>query len=132
MFLSHVEFVSFDDLGAEISRIKGSPGQQTGETHWDTPNGHIPKSPGGECFAPLESKDVNEKNDHKLHSFLRAGPAIFPASIISSHACIVLLLKLGIPCLNDIFSCLYSIALEANSMSHVYFQPCTSAQNFGL
>ena len=52
MIVSHVEFVSFHELGAEISWIKGGPGQQTGGTPWDTPKGHIPKSPGGECFAP--------------------------------------------------------------------------------
>ena len=53
MIMVDIEFVSFDERGAEISWIKVSTGEQTGGTSWDTPKGHIPKSPGGECFAPF-------------------------------------------------------------------------------
>ena len=35
----HIENSSFDELGAEISWTKGSPGSLTGRTPWDTPKG---------------------------------------------------------------------------------------------
>ena len=38
----------------------------------------------------------------------------------------------NLSCLSHIFKCLYSIALETTSTSHVYFQPCASAQQIGL
>ena len=53
--------------------------------------------------------------DHQIYiyCFLGSGPAIFPASVISSHACIVFL-------------------SEASSSSHVILQHCASAQTPGL
>ena len=51
MIRRHVEFVSFDELGAEISLIKGGPGKVTGGTPSGQSGGHL--SPGGDCFAPL-------------------------------------------------------------------------------
>ena len=59
MIVSHVEFVSFDELGAEISWIKGGPGSQTGGTPSRQSGGHL--SPGGEIFAP------HFENKHKEH-----------------------------------------------------------------
>ena len=56
MIIIHVEFVSFDELGAEISLIKGGQITQTG----GTPSRHSdgPLSPGGECFAPQEGATI--------------------------------------------------------------------------
>ena len=39
----HIDFVSLDELGAEISWIEGGQGTQTGGPPWDTPKGHIPE-----------------------------------------------------------------------------------------
>ena len=41
---------SFDELGPEISWVKGGPGEQTGG--WGLGQSGAPLSPGGECFAP--------------------------------------------------------------------------------
>ena len=43
--------LSFDELGPEISWVKGGPGNQTGG--WGHRQSGGPLSPGGECFAPL-------------------------------------------------------------------------------
>ena len=42
---------SFDELGPEISWVKGGPGPQTGG--WGLGQSGGSRSPGGECFAPL-------------------------------------------------------------------------------
>ena len=66
--------------------------------------------------SPNEHKhpEISMKN-HQIFTyiFLGSGPAIFPASIISSHACIVFL-------------------SEASSSSHVILQHCASARTPGL
>ena len=41
---------AFDELGLEISWVKGGPGNQTGG--WGLGQSGGPLSPGGECFAP--------------------------------------------------------------------------------
>ena len=51
MMMTHVEFVSFDELEPEISWIKGGPGAPAGGRVSRQSGG--PPSPGGECFAPL-------------------------------------------------------------------------------
>ena len=47
-----IRTISFGVLEPEISLIKGCPGKQTGRSLQNTPKGHLPESPGGECFAP--------------------------------------------------------------------------------
>ena len=42
--------LSFDELGLEISWVKGGPGNQTGG--WGLGQSGAPCRPGGECFAP--------------------------------------------------------------------------------
>ena len=53
MIIIHVEFVSFDELGAEISWIKWCPGKQTGGIPWDIQKGYSQDFPGREEFAPF-------------------------------------------------------------------------------
>ena len=43
--------LSFDELGPQISWVKGGPGTQSGG--WGPGQSGVPWSPGGECFAPL-------------------------------------------------------------------------------
>ena len=45
---------SFDELGPEISWVKGGPGLQSGG--WGPGQSGVPWSPGGECFAPNVTK----------------------------------------------------------------------------
>ena len=47
----HLRDLSFDELGPEISWVKGGPGHQTGG--WGLGQSGAPCRPGGECFAPL-------------------------------------------------------------------------------
>ena len=44
MIVSHVKFVSFDELGPEISYVTGNPGPQTGEPPSRQSDGNL--SPG--------------------------------------------------------------------------------------
>ena len=62
--MSHVEFVSFHTLGAEISWIKRFPELQTGGTPSKHSGGHL--SPEGECVAPLGAET----------SWIKGGPGI--------------------------------------------------------
>ena len=61
----------------------------------------------------LTNPEICMKNrPNPIYSFLGSWPAVFPACVISSHACIVLL-------------------SEASSSSHVILQHCASARTLG-
>ena len=51
IIIIHIRDHSFDELGPEISWVKGGPGEQTGG--WGPGQSGAPCRPGGECFAPL-------------------------------------------------------------------------------
>ena len=48
---THIKNDAFDELGQEISLLKGGPGTQSGGSPPGQSGGH--REPGGECFAPL-------------------------------------------------------------------------------
>ena len=50
----NVENDSFDELDQEISLVKKGPGTQSGGTPPRQSGGHL--KPGGECFAPNQSR----------------------------------------------------------------------------
>ena len=47
-----IENDAFDKLESDMSLIKGGPGPPAGGTLRNTPKGHLPEEPEGECFAP--------------------------------------------------------------------------------
>ena len=57
---------SFDELGPEISWVKGGPGTQSGG--WGLGQSGAPLSPGGECFAPLGPEISQVKGGPGLQS----------------------------------------------------------------
>ena len=61
----HVENESFDELGQEISLVKGGPGKRSG----GTPSGQSGgcRGPRGECFAPSSIPSERASKTMRIH-----------------------------------------------------------------
>ena len=64
-----VENDSLDELGHEISLVKGGPGYQSGGTPSDQSGGHL--LPGGECFAPYLSDLITYHDSFISRTFIK-------------------------------------------------------------
>ena len=97
-------------LQFKLSRMDFPDGPAAIHSNRTTCSGFTQSAGSNELINPENSL----KNRHFFtYSFLGFGPAVFPDSVISSHACIVFL-------------------SEASSSSHVIFQHCASARTPAL
>ena len=64
MIMNHIEFVSFDELCAEISWIEGDREILTGRAPSCKFGTHL--SSGGECLAPFENTTNKNKEPYRV------------------------------------------------------------------
>ena len=57
MIWFHIKFVSFDELGAETSWIKGGPGKQSGGTPSGQSGGHVSPEESASHHSRWRSED---------------------------------------------------------------------------